>query len=80
MSTEPKALSKATIMIMSEEEIVYDWLDRHNDKLPTIAYPKEVFDFIRATSAMYQTGGMVMYKVNSSWQKIIINPKTTTNG
>lgn len=60
---------------MSEEEIVLDWLDRHNDKLPTIAYSKEVFDFIRATSSAYQTGGMIMYKVNGSWQKIVITPQ-----
>ncbi len=57
---------------MTEESIVFDWLDRHNDKLPTIAYPKQVFDFIRASSAMYSTGGMVMYRVNGSWEKITI--------
>lgn len=58
---------------MSEEQIVYDWLDRHNDKLPTIAYSKEVCDFIRYTSAMYETGGVVMYKVNEGWVKIVNN-------
>lgn len=40
---------------MTQQEIVDSWLSirSNRDKLPTIAYPKEVYDFIYSTCTIY---------------------------
>jgi len=51
---------------MTEDQIVKDWLIHHGDELPTVAYSKEVYEFIKATASRYQN----MYCVNGVWQMI----------
>jgi len=58
---------------MTDEQIIFDWLNRdvNTNKLLTIAYPKEVYDFIVSSCAGFDK----FYKVGNVWQKIIIKNK-----
>lgn len=59
---------------MNENQIIQDWLNRASNvnKLPTISYSEEVFNFITATCSCYSFGEDKIYIVNGIYQKIVL--------
>jgi hypothetical protein len=61
---------------MSKEEIIQDWLKRHNLELPTIQYSKCIFEFIENNASCYSyiypppTEEVKIYYFNGIYQKI----------
>lgn len=56
---------------MNEQQIIDDWFDvsANIQKLPTLGYPKVIYDFINATASKR---GEDIFCVNGVWQRIVI--------
>jgi hypothetical protein len=60
---------------MNMEEIIHAWLDidTNREKLPTIQYPKEIYDFVEMTATKFHFGSIEnepIYYFNGTYQKI----------
>jgi hypothetical protein len=56
---------------MTDKQIIEDWLQRNHNKLPTIQYSEEIYNFIVATANRIGE----CYNVNGIWQKIEFNQR-----
>lgn len=58
---------------MTDTQIVIDWMNRpiNYQRLMTLSFSKEVYDFIIRTCDKISTHDGDVYKVNNSWIKVI---------
>jgi hypothetical protein len=57
---------------MDEQDIIFDWLLHNHNKLFTVEYSEEVYNFIKTNSLFIQIDtDICVYKVNNGYEKII---------
>ncbi len=58
---------------MTDIDIIMGYIKLHPEKIPTVAYTNQVYEFIQATADMMEINGEKYYKVSNQWQQIKLN-------